>query len=86
MAAEVARARVRKWIDDEGLTQAKAAERLGVSQGAVSQLLKGTTAVPSLALAQAIERETARWNGGPIRSSEWIDQHNEPAYTRTGEG
>lgn len=66
-----ARARLRAWMKDEGLTQAKVAERLGVSQGAVSQLLNGTTATPSLPLAQALERETKGWRPGPIRTEEW---------------
>jgi transcriptional regulator with XRE-family HTH domain len=69
-----ARSRVRAWMAAEELTQSRAAERLGVSQGAVSQLLNGTTAAPSLALAQALERETAGWDDGPIRTEEWVTE------------
>jgi transcriptional regulator with XRE-family HTH domain len=68
--SEKARSKVRQWLEAEGLTQARAAERLGVSQGAVSQLLNGTTAAPSLGLAQALERETK----GAIRATDW-DAH-----------
>jgi transcriptional regulator with XRE-family HTH domain len=78
------RAKVQAWIGDAGLTQAQAAARLGVSQGAVSQLLRSTTGTPSLALAQAIERETTDWAQGPIRTEEWlVESHRDPSYSRT---
>jgi transcriptional regulator with XRE-family HTH domain len=66
-------------LQDEGLTQKQAASRLGVSQGAVSQLLSGMTGVPSLALAAALERETARWSKGPIKVDEWARQSGKAA-------
>lgn len=60
-------------MDDEDLTQAGVAERLGVTQGAVSQLLKGQTKAPSLEFAVALERETSKWKRGAIRPAEWTE-------------
>lgn len=57
---------------DEGLTQAEVAKRLGVTQGAVSQLLADPDRRPRLALACAIERESGAWQHGPIRTEEWL--------------
>ena len=44
---------------------------IGCSQGFVSQLLSGTRSA-ELESAHKIERVTARWPDGPIRTEEWI--------------
>jgi transcriptional regulator with XRE-family HTH domain len=37
---------VRRYMKEKGITQQMLAERLGISQAAVSQVLKGKSAVP----------------------------------------
>lgn len=63
--------RLREWIEDEGLTQADAAERLGCSRVFVTLLLGGRRTVRGLEIALAIERETRSWAKGPITVHEW---------------
>lgn len=74
-------ARFRAWFAHEGRSQAEIAARLGCSQMTVSRLLRGS--VPrGLELALAIERESAVWDRGPIRASEWV--HESEPTERTG--
>jgi hypothetical protein len=69
------RERFRAWVHEVG-THAEVATRLGCSQSMVSGLgLDGPHGrLPGLKIAHAIERETAAWPGGPIRTEEW-DAH-----------
>jgi len=63
--------RFQRWLADEKLSGAEAARRLGVHFTMVTHL-KRRRRRPGLALAVAIERLTATWSDGPIRSDEWL--------------
>lgn len=58
------------WCKASGLSQAEIAERLDVAQSFVSKMLHGER-FPGRRVANSIERETADWSDGPIRSTEW---------------
>ena len=66
------RERFLAWVEEVG-THAEVARRLGCSQSMVSGLgLEGPHGrLPGLKIAHAIERETASWPSGPIRTEEW---------------
>ncbi len=64
------RERLRAWMAHEEWTQDRLAEALGITQGAVHKLLAGGG--PSLRLAHTIERLSAEWSDGPIRTEEWV--------------
>ena len=79
------RDRMRAWMKSERLSQDKAAERLGVSQGTISQLLTGTIACPSLVIAHGIEAATKDWSEGPILAEEWLATEPQPAPAEPSE-
>lgn len=58
-------------MTDRGLSQSDAAREIGCSQVFVSELLRGEK-LPGLQTAHAIERATADWARGPIRTEEWL--------------
>jgi transcriptional regulator with XRE-family HTH domain len=66
---------LKTYLVDRRLRQADFAERLGITQATVSRLA-AKTALPSLELAFAIERET----GGAVPAASWL-----PAPTPTQE-
>jgi transcriptional regulator with XRE-family HTH domain len=56
------------WISQQqGLTQREFAERVGVTQGRIAQLLSGD--IPSMALAVRIRTETQ----GEVALDDWIE-------------
>lgn len=55
---------------EKSLTQAQLADELGCSSTFASMLCRGEK-MPGRALANAIERITADWSEGPIRSEDW---------------
>lgn len=62
--------RFREWLEWTGWSQATAAEKLGCKQSHISYLHRGER-LPGRMLANAIERESAAWPPGPIKSEEW---------------
>jgi len=73
-----ARERLVRWFETEGLSQSAMAARLGCQQSQLSRALAGQRGV-GLALAVAIERESAGWSEGPILAKEWADAEEPPA-------
>lgn len=55
---------------DLGITQAELAHRVECSDGMISAIVQERK-MPGRALANAIERITADWSEGPIKSEEW---------------
>lgn len=66
-----------EWRTSKGISQVALAERLGVTQGYVSDLERGAK-TPSGRLAAQIERET----GGAVRASSWFDDETVDRRTR----
>lgn len=64
--------RFRAWLEWTGESQEAVAERLGCSQSAISKTCAGKRRL-GMRLAHAVERESATWPHGPIRSSEWVE-------------
>lgn len=62
--------RFASWCQASGLSQTEIATRLDVAQSFVSKIVNGER-FPGRRVAHAIERETADWPEGPIRSVEW---------------
>lgn len=62
--------RLARWVESTGESQTAVAARLEISAPYLSQLIAGLR-WPGRAPANAIERETATWDGGAIRSEEW---------------
>lgn len=62
--------RFNRWIDDSGLSQRAIAGKLGASPAFISDICTGKK-YPGRAMANTIERESASWSKGPIRSEEW---------------
>lgn len=62
--------RLAAFLACKGWSQSKAGAELGCSQVTVSCILRGTK-LPGRLLANEIERVTADWADGPIRSEEW---------------
>lgn len=56
---------LREWMDRDGLTQARAAEILGIAQAEVSQYLRGR--IPTLERALRFEERTS----GDVRPMDW---------------
>ena len=73
MGRDSVRVRFQRWFDSLAVSQAHVAERLHCDQSALSRLLSGERGA-SLALAAAIEVETADWTEGPIRAVDWADK------------
>lgn len=61
--------RFRAWLSSEGWSQDTAAAELGISQGAVSKILRGGGV--SRKTAHAIEQRSESWDEGPIKTEEW---------------
>lgn len=69
-----------KWAGSNCQTEASI---LGCSRALISMIVNQHRA-PGRSLANLIERRTAAWSGGPIRSEEWdADQHCGRALTST---
>lgn len=66
-----ARKRLHAWMIVHGLTQQVVAARAESSQSTIQRLLDGTTEMPTLTLAVAIERLTADWADGAIKVEDW---------------
>lgn len=62
----LAGARLRKWRDDEGISQAAAAEKIRASQGAWAAWERGDKG-PDLHFAFELEKLT----GGEVRAEDW---------------
>lgn len=73
--------RLRVWRQAQGLSEQEAAELLGCHQTTISTLERGRTKQPGIRIALAIERETWRWEPGPIRVDDWPE-----APLRNGNG
>lgn len=59
---------LREWMDRDGLTQARAAEILGIAQAEVSQYLRGR--IPTLERALRFEKAT----NGDVTTRDWLPQ------------
>lgn len=59
---------LRKYLDQSRQSQDAFAERVGVTQGRIAQLINDDGARPSLSLAMAIERETS----GVVPAKSWV--------------
>lgn len=70
LGMESARDRLARFISDEGLSQARAGELFGCSQGLISKILRGER-TPGRQLANRIADATGKWRHGPIASREW---------------
>lgn len=53
------------------MSQEEMAGRLGCGQSYISKILGGKALVHSVAVASAIERESAEWPSGPLLAVEW---------------
>ena len=73
-----ARRRLKAWMEWADLQQEDVGERIGLTQGAVSMLLRGKIKKPSYEVVRAIERETKAWPEGPIMSDEWFSRRAKP--------
>lgn len=62
---------LREWMDRDDLTQARAAEILGIAQAEVSQYLRGR--MPTLERALRFEKAT----NGAVPPKDWLPQ-NQP--------
>lgn len=62
--------RFRRWVREHNLTHGAVAGLLECDQSTAHRVFHGVRA-PSRKVANAIERATAKWSGGPIRASEW---------------
>jgi transcriptional regulator with XRE-family HTH domain len=67
-----AQRRFRAWFEWLGVTQEELAKRLSCDQSHVSKLLSEERR-PGLAIAAAIETESAGWPKGPIKVTEWSE-------------
>lgn len=65
--------RLERFLKWKGWTQRQAGEYLHSSQSMVSDLCVGRRR-PGLSIAHAIERATADWDEGPIRTEEWDEE------------
>lgn len=74
------RTRLRIWREWRGLSQTKTAELLGCDQTYISQIELGKR-TPDRRTANVIQRETADWPEGPIRSTEWDEWEAKQAGT-----
>jgi len=74
------RERLKAWREHRCLSQARAAELLGCDQTYVSQIELGKR-TPDRPRSNAIQRETADWPEGPIRSTEWDEWEAKQAGT-----
>ncbi len=63
--------RLRRFLKSRGWSGAQLARELGFERSFVWRIVEGKRR-PGLALAVAIERLTATWSDGPIRSDEWL--------------
>ncbi len=64
-------ARLRKWMKKTSTTQSGLARDLDCTPAFTSMLCHSPTALPGRLIANKIERLTANWIHGPIRSEEW---------------
>jgi hypothetical protein len=62
--------RLRAFVVSIGSNLAAEARLLGCTRQSLTNIANGHT-LPRRALANAIERRTAGWDGGPIRAAEW---------------
>lgn len=62
---------LREWMDRGGMTQARAAEILGIAQAEVSMYLRGRT--PTLERALKLEAAT----GGDVRPVDWVQKEGQ---------
>ena len=67
------------WVAAKGWSQHEAARMIGCSQALVSQVIAGRKSVSGLQIAHAIERLSADWIDGPIRTEEWDETATDPA-------
>jgi transcriptional regulator with XRE-family HTH domain len=67
------RERFRAWFTSQSWTQVETAKRLGVTQPAIWAILSRNGGV-TLALAHRIEKLSASWEHGPIRTEEWLGE------------
>jgi DNA-binding XRE family transcriptional regulator len=65
--------RLTAFVSERALTPQKLGELIGISRISARAILRGE-ATPSLETAHAIERVTARWKGGRIKTEEWIGE------------
>jgi len=70
--------RLKAWMDSQGIDDEQLVARLrehhhhDCSHHTISAIKRGVRK-PGLAIAVAIERETAGWDEGPILASDWTD-------------
>jgi hypothetical protein len=81
------RLRLARWLKETGTNQKAAGVLFGCRQSFVSGLLRPSDAggrFPGRAVANAIERATATWVRGIIRSEDWdaAEAHERPAKKR----
>lgn len=69
--------RFHRWTKSTGLSQERLAERLGCSQSLISAVARGDRR-PGVDLVHAIERATEGWDGGQIRTEEWVEERIDP--------
>ena len=69
--------RLARWRADRKLTYRQAGEILGCSGSYLKQIEDGPGdghwRTPGRTIANRLQRETADWQDGPIRSAEWDD-------------
>ena len=70
--------RFARWFAESGLTKVAVALEVGCSPVFVGYILRGERD-PGLAIAHGIERLTAAWPEGAIRTEEWIP----PSHTES---
>jgi transcriptional regulator with XRE-family HTH domain len=63
--------RFAKWVAWRGTSQSQIASDLGCTQAFVSLLASGKKSIAKLPMAHAVERLSADWPDGPIRTEEW---------------
>ena len=62
--------RMAQWLAEEGLTMSSLARKLNCTPSHVGHLI-ARRRKPSRRVANLIERLSAQWPMGPIRSTEW---------------
>ncbi len=77
--------RLGQFLDELDISRSDFARRLECSDVMVGYVLAGTR-VPGTGIAQAIERETAAWDRGPIRTEEWAEVDDQRRRARKAKG
>ena len=71
---ESAHIRFARWIEYLGISDAEVARKIGCDASYPPKIRVGRR-TPGLDLAHAIERLSADWPDGPIRTEEWVSEH-----------